>query len=210
MVLAVPPLARTILDSLYTFVFLFEDLSSRADWYMRSGWRELFEYLERADRDYGSQPDWAEFLPPARDSLKKIGWMIGTPEDQLRNAEWWPTPPQMIAKIEQPQNAAFLAYLRDWYYREFSQISHGTLPGMIYTVGPLRDMEEGDTAKVEQMRGNHFLQVVMVLMALYSEIEADLKIGIATDLRYVWRVLQEYSPFAAEIYNRREYARRLA
>lgn len=62
MALAVPPLTRTILDSLYTFIFLFEDLSTRADWYMCSGWRELAEYIDRAKRDYGSDPNWVEYL----------------------------------------------------------------------------------------------------------------------------------------------------
>src|SRR6266851_3389136 len=45
--LSVPPLARTILDALYTFVFLLEELPSRAEWYMCSGWRELAEYVDR-------------------------------------------------------------------------------------------------------------------------------------------------------------------
>lgn len=54
MALSVPTLARTILDALYTCIFLFEDLHGRSDWYMGSGWRELAEYVERAKRDYGS------------------------------------------------------------------------------------------------------------------------------------------------------------
>lgn len=129
MALAVPPLARSILDAVYTYIFLFEDLSARADWYVCSGWRELAEYIDRARRDYASEPDWAEYLDQADPNLEKIRMLIGKSEVELRSTDWWPTPPQMKRRVKDPATAAFFAYLDDWYYREFSQISHGTLPG---------------------------------------------------------------------------------
>ena len=63
MALAVPALARAILDALYNSIFLFEDLSARSDWYMRAGWRELSELVERAKRDYGEDPEWSKYFP---------------------------------------------------------------------------------------------------------------------------------------------------
>jgi hypothetical protein len=210
MALTVPPLARTIIDALYTCIFLFEDLPVRADWYICGGWRELAEHIDRAKRDYGSDPDWAEYLVEAEPNLEKIRKLIGKSEPELRSTEWWPTPPRMKKRTKDSATAAFFAYLDDWYYREFSQVSHGTLPGLIHTAGALRDLAKGKTTRLELVRGYHLMQVVMLLITLYSEIEAELKIGVAGDLNYVWEMLKQHYPFAKEIYDRREYARRLS
>ena len=95
MALVVPTLARTILDALYTCIFLFEDLPSRADWYVCSGWRELAEYIDRARRDYGSDLDWTEYLINAETNLTKMAQLIAKPPEELRTTRWWPTPQQM-------------------------------------------------------------------------------------------------------------------
>ena len=208
--LTVPVLARMIIDALYTCVFLFEELPARADWYMCAGWRELAEHIDRAKRDYGSNPDWAEYLSEAEPNLEKIRLLIGKPQPELRNTQWWPTPPQMKRFIRDSATAAFFRHLDDWYYREFSQVSHGSLPGLIHTAGALRDLAKGKTTRFELMRGFHFMQVVMLLITLYSEIDAELKLGVANDLSYVWEMLKQHYPFANEMYDQREYARRLS
>jgi hypothetical protein len=53
------------------------------------------------------------------------------------------------------------------------------------------------------------MQVVVLRITLYSEIEAELKIGVSGDLKYVWEMLKQHFPFANEIYDRRQYASRL-
>lgn len=108
-----------------------------------------------------------------------------------------------------PATAAFFGYLNDWFYREFSQVSHGSLPGLIHTVGALRDLAKGHTEKLEQLRGYHAMQVLMLLTTFYSEVEGELTIGVASDLKYVWEMLIQHNPFAKEIYDRRRYASRL-
>jgi len=208
MSLAVPPLARVLLDALYTCIFLFEDLPTRADWYISAGWRELAEYVDRSRRDYGSDPDWSQYLLEANSRLEKVRKLIGKSENQLRGTEWWPTPPQMKKRVK-PATAVFFAYLDDWYYREFSQICHGTLPGLIRTAGALRDLGKGETTKIERMRGYHLMQVVTLLIALYSEVEAELRIDVARDIKYVWQMLIQHNPFTKELFDRRDYGSRL-
>ena len=136
--------------------------------------------------------------------------LIGKSEGELRSSARWPTPPQMKKAVKFSATATFFAYLDDWYYREFSQISHGTLPGLIHTAGALRDLAKGKTTRLEQTRGYNLMQVVMLLITFYSEVDAELKIGVVGDLKYLWQMLKEHYPFANEIYDRREYARRLA
>ena len=43
--------------------------------------------------------------------------------------------------VNNSATATFFGYLDDWYYREFSQISQGTLVGLIHTAGVLRDLK---------------------------------------------------------------------
>ncbi|MBV8451904.1 MAG: hypothetical protein JOZ29_06475 [Deltaproteobacteria bacterium] len=209
MALVVPTLARTILDALYICIFLFKDLPSRADWYVCSGWKELAEYIDRARRDYASDPDWAEYLIDADTNLASLAKLIAKPPDELRRTRWWPTPHKMNSSTKSPTTAAFFGYLNDWFYREFSQVSHGSLPGLIHTVGALRDLAKGEAAKLEQLRGYYSMRAVMLLITFYSEIEAELTIGVTSDLKYVWQMLIQHNPFAKEIYDRRGYANRL-
>lgn len=200
--LSTPPLIRTILDSFYTIIFLFEDPRIRAEWYMHSGWRELAEYVDRVKRDYGSDPVWKEYLDETVPRLEELRILIGRSEIELRNTIWWPTPPQM-KNFARPDNVKFFEYLRDWYYKEFSAVSHLSLPGLIQSVAPI--MRGVDLAKVEQLRGYYFMQVTILLMAIYSEIEAELTLGVSADLKYVWQILHQHYPFAKEIYQHRNY-----
>lgn len=209
MALAVPPLARTVLDALYTCIFLLEDLPGRAEWFMCSGWREMAASIDRARRDYGSDPAWVEYIAEADSSLAKIKNLIGKSDAELRSTKWWPTPPQMKGHVKHPATSTFFGYLDDWFNREFSQVSHLSLPGLIHSAGPLIDRAGGEE-KIEQMRGYHFMQVVMLLISVYSEVEAELKIGVTDDLRYVWEMLIQHHPFARELRDGRGCANRLA
>jgi hypothetical protein len=201
--LSTPPLIRTILDSFYTIIFLFEDSQPRAEWYMHSGWRELAEYVDRVKRDYGSDPIWKEYLDETVPRLEQLRVMIGRSEGELRKTVWWPTPPQMKKLSSRPDNAKFFEYLHDWFYKEFSAVSHLSLPGLIQSVAPL--MKGVDDAEVERLRGYYFMQVTILLMAIYSEIEAELTLGVSADLKYVWQMLHQHYPFAKEIYQLRNY-----
>jgi hypothetical protein len=98
-------------------MFLFEDLPTRADWYMCAGWRELAEYVDRAKRDYGADPGWAEYLPQADRSLSTISSLIGKSKTELRETERWPAPPQMrkMKSRVKPTTATFFEYLDDWW-----------------------------------------------------------------------------------------------
>src|SRR5688572_20979131 len=40
---SVPPLSRSILDTLYSIIFILEDVAPRIAWYYRAGWREMWE-----------------------------------------------------------------------------------------------------------------------------------------------------------------------
>jgi hypothetical protein len=206
--LSTPPLIRTILDSFYTIIFLFEDIRIRAEWYMQSGWKELAECVDRVKRDYGSDPVWKEYLDETVPRLEELRTLVGKPENELRERDWWPTPPQMKRYASGQGTIKFFEYLSDWYYKEFSAVSHLSLPGLIQSVTPL--MKGVDEARIEQLRGYYFIQATILLIAIYSEIEGELRIGVAADLKYVWQMLLQHYPFAKEIYQRRNYDSRVS
>lgn len=64
--LSAPPLNRTILDNLFSLIFLLEDLPVRCLWYHKSAWREQRLELDRCVAEYGSAPNWQEWLKDLR------------------------------------------------------------------------------------------------------------------------------------------------
>lgn len=105
--LSVPPLTRTILDSVFTVVFIFEDLPARTEWFYKSGWRELYEEHQRYQNTYGSDQKWATWLAEKSALIEntKACWGI-TPEEASNpnTIKWWPNPgkneiaPEFIAR----------------------------------------------------------------------------------------------------------------
>lgn len=60
--LSVPPLTRTLLDILFSTVFLLDDLPARSDQYFKGGWRENTEEFRRIVERYGRDPTWSEWF----------------------------------------------------------------------------------------------------------------------------------------------------
>lgn len=131
-----PPLLRSLLDGIYTVVFIGENVGERIRWYHRAGWREMREEHDRYRARYGGQADWDDWLRRSGQFLNatQAKWGITTGEaNNLQAIKWWPTPSQMIrSQLLQSETRAFLEYMRDWFYREFSQEDHLSLPGLIH------------------------------------------------------------------------------
>jgi hypothetical protein len=61
--LAVPPLTRYLLDTAMTYlVLLEEDIRGRSEWFVKAGWREMKLETQRVETDFGSLPNWREWL----------------------------------------------------------------------------------------------------------------------------------------------------
>lgn len=210
-----PPLLRSLLDGIYTVVFIGEDVDERIRWYYRAGWREMREEHERHHTRYGGQADWdpwlrrnAEFLEATRDD-----WGVSLDEaENLRAISRWPTPPQMIRSgLLQPATREFFEYMEDWFYREFSQEDHLSLPGLIRRGSTfLRPPDEGGTENEwKKKRSDWFTYAVVLLLAFLTEMILLCGFDLKGQCAYLWGILREYSPMAAELYQER-YDGRLA
>ena len=60
--IAVPPLNRTILDSVFNVVFIFDDFDDRLCWYFQSGLEEVQRKLARFKRKYSGDPAWSPWF----------------------------------------------------------------------------------------------------------------------------------------------------
>lgn len=122
------------MDTLFLFVFLFEDLGTRSEWYLSSGWREMAEDIDRTRRDYGSQTNWSSYIRQSEIDLDEKATLIGKSAGDLRKTKWWPTPGQMKKQVKNADTAKVFEFLEEWFYRMFSSLSHLSLPGLRQTV----------------------------------------------------------------------------
>jgi hypothetical protein len=57
-----PAANRTMLDVLFNVIFILEDAEARLAWYHKSGWREQKMEYDRLNAEYGTEPEWVEWL----------------------------------------------------------------------------------------------------------------------------------------------------
>jgi hypothetical protein len=197
---AVPPLARTFLESAMGIVYFGEDTNQRVTWYFRAGWVDAVEeYRQRVDR-YGSQPGattwvkghlaWldlhdldlkitpAEKLDP-RSALKR--WRA-----QSKGKGFFPNPGSMYLTTLDPWRRSFLVFVNDWFYGKLSQDSHLSYLGLARRGGVLADVGPS-----ERDRDLYRSGVALTALALYLAVlsEAAQFVGLPAEkqrLRKVW------------------------
>ena len=207
-VVSVPPLARTVLDSLFTVVFLFEDLPVRIKWYLKSGWRELYKEHQRYQQTYGTDPTWLDWL--AKQSAfvdqMKIDWRITAKEEaDPSKLPWWPNPGQMIGDKNTSQTRKdYLIYLNDWFYKELSSDSHLSWPGLarrsMHFLNKDRDQRDRD---LEKFRSDCLTVTIALLLAVLSEIQIELGYDLSERLKYIWGILKPGFLMVRELYEYR-------
>jgi hypothetical protein len=202
---AVPPLSRALLDSLMTFVFVFDKPSDRAAWYYASGWREAREYHDALVRRHGSDPSWAAYLQKHGawvDSHEKdtgigpamrIQPKLATVKWKMKGDTqgWWPIPSKMAKRCSDRNRGDFLAYLYDRYYGELSQDAHLSYMGLARRGGILHD-QHLDTSNPERYRSDNVFKALAFYFGLIAEVAAyaGLKEQVTT-LRTVWASIPE-------------------
>lgn len=210
---SVPPLARTIVDHIFTLVFVSEDVINRSQWYYKSGWRELKEEFDRYKSKYAGNSDWTEWLKSFQERLElsKKSWGISEAEaNNPKKIVWWPHPSKMLQgdfikkhPFKDPQTIKFLEFLRDWFYRELSAASHLTLPGLMKAGNQLIKDQSDDKQRESLLdfKSECLTTSVTLLLALISEIEAIARFGLEGKISYLWGILIQYWSDANELYD---------
>lgn len=215
-VLVLPTLNRTILDSVFSVVFMLEDLPGRSQWFHESGWREVRREVDEQRKEYGSDPEWSEWLDKMEKMLQEAVKLFNIPPDKVANPasiKWWPNPGKMPSygvSPPLPPDRQFMKYLNDWFYREMSSHSHLSFHAMMKTgYLALFDLYDADTRESIRQRGFPFfraqqvIRTVTLLLALLSEVEKYFNFGLAPELLDLWDFITRVQPEAKEIYDKR-------
>ena len=210
--LACPALSRTILDSLFTIVFVLEDLPNRLNWYHKAGWREMMEKLKRYKDQYGTQPEWKEWFDIYEKHIKTVEqeWNLSEEEIQTNKKQirYWPNPGKMIRwgisqGNEPPASRHYLSYMNDWFYRDLSAEAHLSYPGLL-TKGFLVDLpgveEEWIREKLVKMKSDQVFIALTLLLALVSEMEVYFKFQLTERIQYLWTILNSFCLATKEVY----------
>src|SRR6266487_5970859 len=97
-VLSVGPIARTILESVFAVIFLFDDLPTRATWYLKGGWKELWEEQQLYVAKYSKDTKWNERLSEMQKFLDAAAGQFGLTAAETGNPTslpYWPIPSHM-------------------------------------------------------------------------------------------------------------------
>ena|SRR5215469_5223592 len=107
-------------------MFVMEDLPARCQWYFKADWRESHLELDRHRAEYGSDPEWQEWLTKLTaycdQGIKIVGLSSKEVAEPLTIPRW-PNPGRMPRhglgpKTPLPPTRAFMKYLNDWFYAD--------------------------------------------------------------------------------------------
>lgn len=208
--LSIPPLNRTTLDSLFTVMFVLEDLPSRCSWYHKAAWREQRIELDRYRAEYGHLPEWQDWLGRLT-ALTDLGVsMLGlSPQEVAQPSliDRWPNPGKMVnygisRAAPTPPVRAFMRHLNNWFYADLSQQAHLGGTGLMKR-GSALIMDRNDPQRSDALMKNKYSwigQNLTVMLALISEIEAYFHFGLRERMNYLWGLLLPVMPVAEEIH----------
>ena len=208
--LAITPLSRVILEALFTVVFVFEDLEQRVAWYHKAGWREIKEEVGRAKQRHGIDERWTGYIDGLERVLTNLKLELQiTPEeeaDPAKHIKRWPIPSGMKKSASlSDDRRMFLQYLEDWFYRSLSQDVHLSFRGLArhsrYLL--LQLIREHEPTEMRQHKSDVLGTTIVLLLALMSEIERQFALGLRTELKFVWGVINPVFTQGQEIYELR-------
>lgn len=208
--LAAAPMVRSNLEVLFAFIFLFDDLGPRANWFMKSGWREVQDEYARHQSLYGTDPDWREWLDGYNGFVEQLATLAKiTDADRARPAsiKWWPTPGKMIKHPSlNPERKAFMEFLNDWHYKQLSSQHHLSMPGLVMrsqALMPASQQEEHFEWHMEKQRSDVIVTALILTLAILTEVNHEAHFALNTRLAYIWGTLTPDMGIARELYDRR-------
>jgi hypothetical protein len=215
-----PAANRTMLDVLFNVIFILEDAEARLAWYHKSGWREQKMEYDRLTAEYGTEPEWVEWLDgfSRMIGMGKGLFKITAAEESnpAKEIKPWPNPGKMpdygINPKSRPSSRQFLHYLNDWFYREYSAQAHVSFSGMMRQAAVIfkTDLPQSEQEKLvddglPRLISLHLVRSAILLLSLVSEIEHYFNFGGTIPLRILelWHIFMPDFPEAKEIFEKR-------
>jgi hypothetical protein len=206
---AAQPLVRGLVESLFSIGFVFEDLHTNVHWYWTSGWYENKRLLEQWERRHGGDSEWTALLAEHRGLLERKRQELRLPPDDEEGSSNkprpWPRPGEMRRSITCSEKGKVLAYVYDWYYGPLSCSTHLRAPGLGTDAALLlaRDHLEDFENRLERFKSDQSMAALTLLLAIESELQHELTLGLASDLAFVWVIVGKYAWGADDLYKMR-------
>jgi hypothetical protein len=111
----------------------------------------------------------------------------------------------MIPATKMTETRTFFEYLEDWFYRELSQESHLSFPGLATRAGLLEAAEKNMTdsdVHLHQYKSVQATITFIIMLAICSEIELYFNFGLKERILVMWK-MSEALPIPKEIWERR-------
>jgi hypothetical protein len=191
---SVPPLTRTLADTLFTVVYIFDQPEERSRRFAVSGWGKAMIHWNRMNDTHGADPRWQTWLRGFRASAEStLDFAPATDAEKadLETAARWPNPGKMTKGCADATRKAFLEALQIWVYAELSEDSHVSYPGLVRRSAILHKPMEGmPPLDPQNYRTMVFLSTLTVYTALLSEIACQLALDYEKGrLRDVWTMI---------------------
>jgi hypothetical protein len=211
--LSVPPLNRTILDNLFTVMFVLEDLPARCEWYHKAAWREERLELDRYIAEYGHLAEWQEWLGKLKAhsdfGIRFLGISAREVAEPSKMRSW-PNAGAMSGyglspKVPAPLGRVFMKYLDDWFYKDLSQQAHLGGTGLMKRASVLLPDRHDPERQAALRKNNYFWwgQTITLMLALASELEDYFKFGLRERTQYLWGLTVPVIVIAKEVYDKR-------
>jgi hypothetical protein len=211
---SLPLLNRSIVDMLFTVLFVLEDVPGRSAWYRESDYREASLELKRYTTEYGGLPEWQEYLGHLSVACNMSAYLASLTPAQRANPTTlrsWPNPGAMKDYGVSPRAPLspvreFMKYLHDFYFVDLSQQAHFGAWGMVKRGAFLLDEIRSSTNTgevINKYRYYQFAQSVALVLALASEIEVHFEFGLRTDLQYIWAIATPVFEVVKEMHRKR-------
>ncbi|MEK7723780.1 MAG: DUF5677 domain-containing protein [Acidobacteriota bacterium] len=198
-----PAISRSILEMLFSTIYLLSDIDlkvfSLAKTIHRERMREIKE-LEKLNYDMTYEKEfnnsWSDYLENLYSDLLPANF------DWTTNSERFPTLTKItdIFKVISPKTNKFLDFLLVRHYRVLSIDSHIEA----WRIAKLtRTLNGEDDGTLLQYKNEQLWFGFVFILAIASEIEANLKYGNREKLTYFWTLFSELCNPAKEIYELR-------
>lgn len=204
------PLVRSLLELLFTVIFIRELPSTRVKWFHHSGWRELREMLDSLQERYGSKRKWKTKLVQLVNSVEQLRLSLRVSKQATRDPKsikWWPTAMQMLDPKKNYLNKRSRRFL-DYFtlrYRTLSQDHHLSGAGLVRVYAKLL-IDEKDARRdpiLRDLKNSNVILALSILLSIYTEINDICRFDRGRALAYCWCILMEDRDEVRELYNLR-------
>jgi hypothetical protein len=212
--ICLPLFNRALLDSLFTLMFIMEDVPSRCSWFWEADWKENKLDFDRCSVEYGHEPEWQPWLK-ILDKYCQMGIEHAnlTPEQVADPAKLrsWLNPGALwqngVSRDNLPPNRAFLKFLYDFFYIDLSQQAHLAGPGVVkrgtILLDSVRNKDDADLQRLK-LRNKGIGQTITFTLAIASEVQDHFKFDLEQNLPYIWTITASSISVAEEM-NKKRY-----